>query len=100
MEFWYDRHHTGALRILDWNRHLIIGSDPQKPYWTAPFTLGAGNDNKRKKSILVQFSSKNTHRGTSLMSAVYRERRNELEWEDGNVWYRIRADPTELIKRL
>lgn len=98
MEFWYDRHHTGALRVLDWDRHLIVGSDPQEPFWTVPFTLETGHINKT--SILVQFSSKKTHRGPSPMSAIYRERRNELHWEDGNIWYRMRADPTELIKRL
>lgn len=93
IEFWYDRHHTGALRIIDYRTRMIYGSDPKEQVWQCPF------DVQSPHAINVDFRTKKTHHGKKDMTAVYTERRNRLEWPDGNVWLRIRHDPRILFFR-
>ena len=93
VEFWYDHHHTGALRIIDYGTQMIYGSDPKERQWECSF------DVKPPHSIRVDFRSKKTHRGNKEMVATYTHHRNRLEWPDGNVWFRIRHDPRILLLR-
>ena len=87
LEWWYDRRHTGALRVIHRHEGHILGSDPAEPYWKVRFkTEGSGQ-------IVVDFATKRTHHGRRVMVATYRARRNELHWPDGNVWLRVRMDP-------
>lgn len=90
-EFWYDSHHTGALRIIDYDNKIVYGSDPNEPHWKCSFKVLSQN------SILVDFRPKKTHHGKKEMIAIYKSRRNRLEWPDSNVWLRIRHDPRILI---
>jgi hypothetical protein len=93
VEFWYDHHHTGALRVIDYGTRKVYGSDPQEQAWECPFDMISPH------SIRVNFRSKKTHRGKKEMIAVYTARRNRLEWPDGNVWLRVRHDPRILLFR-
>lgn len=94
IEYWFDPNHTGALRIIDYNKHLIYGSDPKELYWVVHFKL---LDNH---TIIVDFHNKKTHHGKVFLNAKYINRRNILKWEDGNQWLRIRHNPTLLINNL
>ena len=95
IEYWYDSHHTGALRVIDYNKHLIYGSDPKELYWVVSFTLLDNNNN-----IIVDFHNKKTHYGKVFLNAKYINRRNILKWEDGNQWLRIRHNPNILLNKL
>ena len=90
MEYWYDPRHTGALRVI---HRLIYDSDPAEESWTTRLC------DIDRTSIEVDFA-KETHHGRRLMIATYKNRRNELHWEDGNVWLRIRVDPFTTFKKL
>ena len=92
MEYWYDPRHTGALRVIHRGRGLIYGSDPAEESWTARLC------DINRTSIEVDFAKKETHYGRRLMIATYKNRRNELHWEDGNVWLRIRVDPSTTLR--
>jgi hypothetical protein len=94
MEYWFDRRHTGALRVIDNEKKLIYGSDPQEEFWVVSFKVE--KDNK----ITVDFHSKKTHHGKVILLATYESRRNVLHWEDGNQWLRIRHNPSILLNRL
>lgn len=88
--YWFDPQHTGALRIIDETAKTIRGSDSNGKMWEVTF-----DDNEKKssgkKSIIVDFSMKKGHRGRKIICAEYGSRKNELLWEDGNVWKRIRV---------
>ncbi len=94
-EFWFDSHHTGAIRIIDHQRRVIHGSDPREKRWTVPFTYG-----KNRNHLVVDFSTKKTHRHCQHMEPVYRARRQVLHWPDGNEWRRIRVDPRLVLKMI
>ena len=91
---WFDPKHTGSLRVLDWDTLTLHGTDPSEPYWKVPFSAMG------KDKIRVDFHPKRTHHGRVIMVASYAERRNELRWPDGNVWKRVRADPTPLLPEM
>ena len=91
MEFWFDPRHTGALRIIDYKKGLIYGSDPNEPHWVVSF------EKITDDSIKVNFENKKTHHGKQVMIAKYSNRRNNLNWPDTNVWLRIRQDPRILL---
>lgn len=92
MEYWYDPRHTGALRVVHRGHSLIYGSDPTEKSWTASLCV------IDRASIEVDFTKKETHHGRRLMIATYKNRRNELHWEDGNVWLRIRVNPMMTLR--
>lgn len=92
IEFWFDPHHTGALRVIDYNSKTIYGSDPKEPHWKCAFKCLSSD------SILVDFTTKQTHRGKKQMIATYKSRRNKLVWPDTNVWLRVRYDPRILLR--
>ena len=94
MEYWYDPRHTGALRVIHHGRGLMYGSDPAEKSWTASVCAIDG------ASIEVDFARKKTHHGRRLMVAEYKKRRNELHWPDGNVWFRLRVDPRNLLRKI
>ena len=83
--YWFDPQHTGALRIIDEISKTIRGCDSNEKMWEVTF------ENHGDKSILVDFSKKEGHRGKRIIRANYGYRKNELLWEDGNVWKRIRV---------
>ena len=91
-ELWFDRRHTGALRVVDVTKKVIHGADPSEKEWTVSFV-----ETKRKGEIEVDFGEKRTHHGKKTMVARYMKHRNELHWSDGNVWLRIRSDPLQLL---
>jgi hypothetical protein len=93
-EFWYDSHHTGAIRVVDRRMSFIYGSDPGEEAWRVAFIVTS------RDTILVDFSTKETHRGATQMIAIYEKQRNELHWPDRNVWLRMRVDPRKLLGRL
>ena len=94
-EFWYDQNHTGALRIIDHTRKMIYGSDPREKRWKVPFTTSHAG-----RSLQVDFGPKHTHRHHQQMEAVYRERRQVLQWPDGNKWRRVRVDPRIVLRMI
>ena len=94
LEYWYDPNHTWCLRIIDYTKNIIYGSDPNELFWHV--TLEVINSNKLK----VDFSNKKTHHGKKIMTTEYEDRRMTLHWEDGNKWRRMRNDPTILLKNL
>ena len=93
LEYWYDSHHTGALRAIDPDTHTLYGSDPREPAWQCPYVVMSTSP----LTLHVNFA---THRGPTNMVAVYHHHRNQLHWCDGNVWYRIRHDPRILFHAL
>lgn len=94
MEYWFDPRHTGAIRVIDKQRQIIHGSDPNEPLWEVTFEcLDA-------QSIRVDFSNKRTHHGRRVMTAHYAQRRSRLMWPDSNVWLRIRVSPRKLIRHV
>ena len=86
IEYWYDKNHTGAIRKIDYKEKTIIGDDPKEKNWKVSFQII-----KKNNIIQVDFTNKKTHHGKKIMIATYKNRRNNLEWEDGNVWSRIRT---------
>ena len=91
IEYWYDSHHTGTLRILDHNTKTIYGSDPKELRWKVFFDYKDGN------TLVVDFQNKNKHHGRTVLETTYKNMRNELQWSDGNVWRRIRLDPSIVL---
>tara|TARA_B100001250_G_scaffold413734_1_gene448854 strand:+ start:763 stop:1068 length:306 start_codon:yes stop_codon:yes gene_type:complete len=91
IEYWYDPNHTGTLRILDNTKKIIYGSDPKELEWKVSFT------NKDKNTLIVDFNTKNKHHGRTILQTTYKNMRNELHWSDGNIWKRIRLDPSIVI---
>ena len=91
IEYWFDKNHTGALRVLDYENNKIFGCDPKEKDWIVSFTV------IDKNKISVDFHSKDTHRGHKIMIASYSDRRNSLNWPDGNVWKRIRVNPEDVL---
>ena len=91
IEYWYDKNHTGALRILDNKKKLIYGGDPKELNWIVPF----GKINS--KTIRVDWHSKKTHHGRKIMVATYKNRRNSIAWSDGNEWKRMRVNPQIIL---
>ena len=87
--YWFDPQHTGALRIIDHTFKTIRGSDSNGIEWEVSFDDLSNNNGE--KSIIVDFSKKKGHRGRQKIKANYGHRKNELLWEDGNVWKRIRV---------
>jgi len=87
IEYWYDPQHTGAVRVLDHNKRIIYGSDPKLLTWKVQF------EPKDSHTLLVDFRSKEKHYSRTQITATYRNKNNELYWDDGNVWKRIRVDP-------
>ncbi|AII17041.1 hypothetical protein JO84_gp116 [Aureococcus anophagefferens virus] len=73
MEFWFDKRHTGSLRIIDYKNNKIYGSDPNEPNWVVTF------EKITEDSIKVNFENKRTHHGKNVMIARYANRRNELK---------------------
>jgi hypothetical protein len=65
LEYWYDKHHTGALRIIDHANKVIYGSDPKELEWKVVFEPIQPN------TILVNFHSKKTHYGKVFLNASY-----------------------------
>ena len=94
MEYWYDPQHTGALRVIDYEKKRIYGSDPKEPYWCVSF------DVVRNGTILVNFTNKKTHHGKKMLITKYEDRNMTLHWEDGNKWMRMKQDPTILLSKL
>jgi len=94
LEFWYDSNHTGGLRIIDYNKGYIYGSDPKEPYWRVSFEA------LTKDTLIVDFHAKNTHHGKKIMSTKYEDRKMTLHWEDGNKWRRMKQDPRILLNRI
>ena len=94
-EYWYDSHHTGALRVLDHGTMQIYGSDPAEPHWKVPFQYG-----RTPNELVVHFDSKKTHRVHQCMKPVYRCRRQILKWPDGNEWRRIRVNPNLVLQQV
>jgi hypothetical protein len=92
-EYWYDSHHTGALRIVDHRAQRIHGGDPKEPMWTVRFEPTA-------RGLLVDFAAKRTHRGRQTMEATYEDRRQVLAWPDGNRWRRMRVDPRIVLAQM
>jgi hypothetical protein len=91
IEYWYDKNHTGALRKIDYVKHIISGDDPREENWNVSFKL------IKKNSIEIDFTNKITHHGKKIMTATYKNRRNNLEWSDGNIWFRIRTKPSNFF---
>ena len=94
MEIWFDRKHTGALRVVDTQRGIIHGSDPKEARWSVHFEA---LDARRMR---VDFGTKRTHHGRRIMVAEYMRRKTELHWPDGNVWLRVRTDPRPVLQHL
>ena len=94
-EYWYDSHHTGALRVLDHGTMQIYGSDPAEAHWKVPFQYG-----RTRNELEVHFDSKKTHRVHQCMKPVYRCRRQILKWPDGNEWRRIRVNPNRVLQQV
>ena len=92
-EFWYDRRHTGALRIVDQRSRRIHGSDPNERTWTVHFERTA-------HGLQVDFRTKRTHHGAQIMEAVYENGRRVLAWPDRNRWHRIRVDPRIVLSLI
>ena len=91
IEYWYDPNHTGTMRIIDHQSQVIYGSDPKIHKWKVNFNY------KNKNTLIVDFNTKNKHHGKNILETTYKNRRNELHWSDGNVWRRIRLDPSIVI---
>ena len=91
IEYWYDPNHTGTLRVLDPNTKTIYGSDPKEPHWKVLF------DHKNDHTLVVDFKTKRKHHGRTILETTYKNMRNELHWSDGNVWRRIRLDPSIVL---
>ena len=91
IEYWYDSHHTGTIRVLDHNKQIIYGSDPKELRWKVHFTYY--ND----YTLIVDFKTKNKHYGRTILETTYKNMRNELHWSDGNIWKRIRLDPSIVL---
>jgi hypothetical protein len=91
IEYWYDPKHTGTLHVLDHDKQIIYGSDPNELRWKVFF------NRKDDYSLIVDFRNKKTHRGRQFLETTYKNMRNELHWSDGNVWRRIRLDPTIVL---
>ena len=91
--FWFDSHHRGALRCicgLDlWGTD--IGRDGRSRLWQARIVT------KSKTRLLIDFTTKTPPRGRMRLEAVYGPGRNTLHWSDGNVWRRVRSDPSKLF---
>lgn len=96
LEYWFDTHHTGCIRIIDHNTQTIYGSDPKEKEWKVLFEY---KPNTNKKTLLIDFTTKKTHRVHKKMIAIYKNNRNELHWlNDGNIWLRIRVNPENVLK--
>ena len=91
MEYYYDPNHTGTLRVLDPQKRVIYGSDPKELRWKVFFTYAD------RHTLNVDFSTKNKHYGATHLTATYKENRNQLHWSDGNIWRRIRLDPSIVL---
>ena len=91
IEYWYDKNHSGTLRKIDYKQNKIIGDDPNEKNWKVSFKL------VKKNIIEIDFTNKITHHGKKIMTATYINRRNNLEWSDGNIWFRIRNKPSKLF---
>lgn len=94
IEYWFDTHHTGCLRIIDHKKNVIYGSDPAEKYWQVKIIKNNG------KQLTIDYYSKKTHIVNKIMTATYVNRRNDLVWSDGNVWKRIRMDPHVLLNHV
>ena len=46
---------------------------------------------------MVDFETKNKHHVRTILETTYKNMRNELHWSDGNVWRRIRLDPSIVL---
>jgi hypothetical protein len=91
IEYWYDPNHTGTLRVLDPNTKTIYGSDPKELRWKVFFYY------KNDHTLVVDFKTKHKHHGRTILETTYKNMRNELHWSDGNVWRRIRLDPSIVL---
>ncbi len=94
MEYWYDPQHTGALRIIDHNKNVIHGSDPNEHYWKVTFETISSHQLK------VDFTNKKTHHGKNVLVTKYEDRNMTLHWEDGNKWKRMKTDPNILLSNI
>ena len=94
MEYWYDPQHSGALRVIDLKKKTIYGSDPKLSKWKVSF------EHRDSHALIVDFSSKTKHYSRKTILATYKNMRNELHWDDGNVWKRIRVDPTIILDSI
>lgn len=92
METWYDPRHTGALRVVDTDARKIHGTDPNETLWTVSYRPVG------ERRIEVDFANKRTHHGRRVLTAEYTERRNALQWSDGNKWLRVRHSPKFLAR--
>ena len=95
-EFWYDAHHTGALRVVDHERLCLYGSDPSEKNWTVSFEYV----DAKKSGLRVDFQNKRTHHGRRIMEPRYTQRRQILAWPDGNEWRRVRVDPRIVLSMI
>ena len=90
--YWFDPQHTGALRIMDSTTKTIRSADSNKEIWVVHYT-------QKGKTLIVDFSTKNGHRGNRIIEATFSHRNNTLLWSDGNKWQRIRVDPHIVLNR-
>jgi hypothetical protein len=95
LEYWFDTHHTGCMRIIDHNKQIIYGSDPKEKQWQVSFTY---KPNTNKKTLVIDFATKRTHRVHKIMIATYIDRQNSLLWNDDNIWQRIRVNPRTVLQ--
>ena len=54
-------------------------------------------DYKNDHTLVVDFKTKHKHQGCTVLETTYKNKRNELQWSDGNVWRRIRLDPSIVL---
>lgn len=93
---WFDPRHTGALRVINFRSNRVQGSDPGEAEWSCPFRFIGGDG---WTGIEVDFQGKRSHKGKKKLVARFRARQTRLEWEDGNVWFRVGHDPLPLLLR-
>ncbi len=100
MELWYDTHHKGAIRVINYKTQTITGSDPDCDLWTVPFSFLS------KKKICIDFHSKPTHKKNKILYAKYHDG-NSLSFyktsnfeKPVNTWMKIGHDPTNLIENV
>ena len=87
IEYWYDPQHTGGIRVINHDKKVIYGSDPNELTWKVIFEY------ENSHTLRVNFRSKQKHYSKKDLDATYKNMKNEVHWSDGNIWRRIRIDP-------
>jgi hypothetical protein len=105
-EYWYDPNpeHLGAIRIIDYKDNKIYGSDPDLPYWIAPFEI------INKNYIKIDFHLKKTHKINKILYAKFVNKRRNLNFiinqkdnpikDKINSWEKIGQNPEILLNLL